>query len=138
MKKAAVNILCSTGITLLLLASVGTLFAARFLFISSVFQCFLTNCIVHAGLLVTHRFESSYAILEYTLDIGYTIAIVVLSGAVFNWYGSTPIWVLILMSVMIYLIGMLLSIIQIRQDVEGINRLLEKRNCMTASKETQK
>lgn len=128
MKKIIVNILCSTGITLIVLAIIGTMFRVKFLFINSVFQSFIVNIIIHSGLLFTHKFESNYAVLEYTLDIGYTIAVVLVSGVVFNWYNSTPIWILIVMSVIIYLTGILLSAIQMQQDIEEINKLLIKRN----------
>lgn len=139
MKKITVNILCSTGITLIVLAAIGTILGAKFLFINSVFQSFIANVVIHIGLLFTRKFESNYAILEYTLDIGYTTGIVLISGFVFNWYSSTPIWILITMSVIIYLIGILLNTIRIRQDISEINELLKKRNDQsTSSKETQK
>lgn len=138
MKKITVNILCSTGITLIVLAVVGTMFGAKFLFINSVFQSFIANIIIHIGLLFTHKFESDYAILEYTFDIGYTILVILVFGAIFNWYSSTPIWILIIMSITIYLAGILLSTIQIRQDIAEINELLKKRNYKFISKEIEK
>ena len=137
MKKIAVNILCSTGITLLILAIIGLMFGAEFLCISSVFQSFIANIIIHIGLLFTHKFESNYAVLEYMLDIGFTIVVAFVSGVVFNWYNSTPIWILIVMSIIIYLSGVLLKTIQIRHDIEEINLLLKKRNYKSTSKETQ-
>lgn len=138
MKKIAVNILCSTGITLIVLAAMAAIFGAKFLFISSVFQSLIANIIIHIGLLFTRKFESDYAILEYTLDIGYTTAIVLISGFVFNWYSSTPMWMLITMSAVIYLIGILLNTIRIRQDISEINELLKKRNSKSISREIQK
>lgn len=128
MRKMAVNILCNTALTLLALAAFGTMFGATVLFISGVFQSLIANIIIHAGLLLTHRFESEYAVLEYTLDIVYTIAVVLVFGFIFNWYSSTPAWILVTMSVLIYLAGMLLSTIQMRQDISEINKLLQKRN----------
>lgn len=128
MKKLAVNILCSTGITLLVLATIATLFGAKYLFISSVFQSFLVNIILHFGFLLTHKLESNYAILEYAVDIGYTIALVLISGYLFNWYCNMTVWMLVIMSILIYLIGILLSAIQMHHHVEEINELLQKRN----------
>lgn len=138
MKKLTVNILCSTGITLIVLAAIAALFGAKFLLISSVFQSLIANMIIHIGLLFTRRFESDYAILKYTLDIGYTTAIVLISGFVFNWYSSTPIGILITMSVVIYCIGILLNTILIRQDICEINELIKRRNSKSMSKETLK
>lgn len=127
MKKISVNILCSTAITLLILAILGAISGAQFLFINSVFQCFIVNIVIHIGLLFTHRFESNYAILEFMLDIGYMEAIVIIFGAIFNWYGSTPIWVLAIMTTIIYIMGVFLNMVQIRQEVKEINELLQKR-----------
>lgn len=128
MKKITVHILCCTGITLIILAVIAAFLGARFLFISSVFESFLANIIIHAGLLLLHRFESQYALLEYTLDISYTVTVVLVSGAVFDWYRSTPIWMLVVMSVIIYLIGMLLGIFHMRKEIEEINHLLKQQN----------
>ncbi|WP_130863122.1 DUF3021 family protein [Bacilliculturomica massiliensis] len=134
MRKMIVNILCSTGITLLILAVLGTIFGAKFLFISSVFQSFIANIIIHIGLLFTHKFESNYAIFEIMLDIGYTVGIVIVCSTLFKWYSSTPIWTLIIMAVTIYFIGVLLSILQMRRDIEEINELLQKRNYKAISR----
>ena len=127
MKKISVNILCSTAITLLILAVLGVSSGAQFLLINSVFQSFIVNIVIHIGLLFTHKFESSYAILEFMLDIGYTEAVVIIFGAVFSWYSSTPIWVLAIMTTIIYVVGVFLNMIQMRQEIEEINELLRKR-----------
>lgn len=127
MKKISVNILCSTAITLLLLAILGAVSGAQFLLIDSVFQSFLVNIIIHIGTLFTHRSESRYALLGSMLDIGYMEAVVILFGAIFNWYGSTPIWVLAGMTTIIYIVGVFLDMVQMRQKVEEINALLKKR-----------
>lgn len=127
MKKISVNILCSTAVTLLILAFLGTISGAQFLLINSVFQSLMVNIVIHIGLLFTHRFESRYAILEFMLDIGYMEAVVIIFGAVFNWYGSTPIWVLVIMTTIIYIAGVFLNMVQMRQEIEEINELLKKR-----------
>lgn len=127
MKKIFVNILCSTAITLLILAVLGVVSGAQFLLINSVFQSFIVNIVVHIGLPFTHRFESSYAILEFMLDIAYMEIVVIIFGAIFNWYGSTPIWVLAIMTTIIYIVVVFLNMVQMRQEVEEINELLQKR-----------
>lgn len=127
MKKLSVNILCSTAMTLLILAILGLVSGAQFLLINSVFQSFVVNIVIHIGLFFTHRFENRYAILEFMLDIGYMEVVVIIFGAIFNWYGSTPIWVLVIMTTMIYFVGVFLNMVQMRQEVEEINELLKKR-----------
>lgn len=134
-RKLIVNILCCTGITLIVLGAVASLFGGRFLFISSVFQSLTTNIVICTGLSFTQKFESQYAVLEYTLDIGYTVMVVLVSGFIFNWYSSIPIWILIGMSVLVYVIGMCLNIFRLQKDVEEINKLLKQLNCKAASRE---
>lgn len=49
--KKAVIFLCTTGLTLMLLAAVGNIFIARFLCVESVFQSAAVNIIIHIGLM---------------------------------------------------------------------------------------
>ena len=127
MKKMIINIMATTGITLVVLALIGTLYGAKFLCISGVFQSLGANIVMHLGFILTGKFESKYPILEAILDISYTIVVLIIFGAVFNWYRSTPIWVLIIMAVIIYSFGCLISIFRMREDVKDINELLQKR-----------
>ena len=127
MRKISVNILCSTAITLLILAILGAISGAQFLLINSVFQSFVVNIAIHIGLLFTHRFESSYAILEFMLDIGYMEVVVIIFGAAFNWYSSAPIGILAIITIIIYIVGVFLNMVQMRQEIEEINELLQKR-----------
>ena len=102
----------------------GTFFGAQFLLIKSVYQSFLVNIIVHIGLFFTHKFESSYAILEWTLDLGYTIAMVIIFGAIFSWYSCVPIGILVVMTILIYFAGIFFDAVQMRQEIKEINALL--------------
>lgn len=128
MKKMIINVMATTGITLVILALIGTLYGAKFLFISGVFESLGANIVMHLGFIITGKFESKYPILEAILDISYTIVVLIIFGAVFNWYRSTPIWILIIMAVIIYSLGCLMSIFRMREDVKAINELLQKRN----------
>lgn len=127
MKKISVNILCSTGLTLILLAIVGIVFNARFLCIESVFQAFLANVIIHIGLLFTRKFECSYAVFEFALDVGYITSVVLIFGALFDWYASVPIWALVIITAAAYFISVLLSLVRTRGEVNEINELLKRR-----------
>lgn len=127
MKKMIINIMATTGITLVVLALIGTLYGAKFLLISSVFQSLGANIVMYLGFILTGKFESKYPILEAILDISYIIVVLIIFGAVFNWYRSTPIWVLIIMAVLIYSFGCLISISRMREEVKDINELLQKR-----------
>lgn len=134
MKKILANILCSTAITLIILAILGAVSGAQFLLIHSVFQSFIVNIVIHIGLLFTRKFESTYVVLEFMLDIGYVVVAVIIFGAIFNWYASIPVWVLAVMTTIIYFVAILLNMNQVQQEIEEIDKLLQKRN-NTTSKE---
>lgn len=133
MKKTAVNILSTTGLTLILLAAVGIIFNARFLCIKSVFQSTAVNIIIHIGLIFTRKFESSYAVLEYALDIGWITAAVLIFGVVFDWYASVPVWILTVMTLAVYFVCVVLSLVRANHEVNEINRLLQ--SCVTKEEE---
>lgn len=127
MRRTIINITSTTGITLVMLAIIGTLSGAKFLLINSVFQSLAANIIIHLGYFLTRKFESEYVILEAALDIGYTIIVLIIFGFIFHWFTSTPIWMLVIMSIVIYIVGLLLSMIRIREEIDTINRLLKRR-----------
>lgn len=127
MKKLTINIMTTTGITLVVLAFIAALYGAKFILIYSVFQSLGVNAVIHLGFLLTNKYESKYPILEAILDITYAVAVIILSGIFFNWYSSTPIWVLVIMALLIYIVGYLLRIVRMKEDVEEINTLLRKR-----------
>ena len=128
MKKTIINMMASTGLTLIVLAAIGTIYGAIFLFISSVFQSLGANIVIHLGFLLTRKFESEYVALEALLDISYTIIVLIIFGWIFDWYGSTPIYILAIMAVAIYLISLFLSMVRIREEINTINKLLKRRN----------
>lgn len=128
MKKIFVNIMSTTGITLTMLALIGTLYGAKFLCIENVFQSFAANIVIHLGQFLTNKFESKYFILEALLDVSFSTVVILAFGFVFDWFSYTPVWVLAIMVVVVYLIGCSASIFRMREDVKIINELLQNRN----------
>ncbi len=128
MKRIVVNIMSTTGLTLIILALIGIFNGARFLCINGVIQAFVANIIIHLGLILTNKYESKYLIFESLLDISYTIGILLAFGFAFDWYPYTPAWMLIIMAVVVYLLGFATGIFRIRKDVKIVNDLLLNRN----------
>ena len=127
MRKIIVNILATTGIALVVLAVIAAIYDAKFLLINAVFQTLGATIVIHLGLLLTRKFESNYPLLEAAIDIAWTVPVLISAGAVFGWYSSTPIFVLIIMGAMIYLIGIVLRMVRVRADIAEINSLLQRR-----------
>ncbi len=128
MKKTITNMLATTGIALIVLATVAAINGGTRLFVGSVFQTLGASIVIHMGLIVTRKFEIPYAALETTLDIAWTLLVLVVAGAIFGWYASTPVWMLVIMGVIVYLFALLLEMVRVREDVDEINKLLQKRN----------
>ncbi len=126
-RRMILNITSTTGITLVMLAFIGTYSGATLICIDSVYQVLAANIVVQMGYLLTQRYESKYAVFEAALDIGYTIIVLITFGFIFHWFTSTPIWILIIMSVTIYIAGLLLSMFRMRGEINTINKLLQER-----------
>jgi hypothetical protein len=117
----------TTGAALVILAVFFVLFDLEKIAVSTVFQIFGANIVINFGLLLTNKFECRYAIVEYLLDISYIIVVLVVSGAIFDWYSAIPVWVLVIMAVVIYALTIIISMNKLRNDTKEINKLLQKR-----------
>lgn len=126
--KSILYIIFTTGAALILLAVYRALTDDKNISAYTVFQILGTNTIIIIGLNLTNKIESSYALLEYLIDTGCTIVLLIISGFIFDWYSEIPVWYLIFMGVAIYFIGVLINIARNRKDIEEINKLLKKRS----------
>lgn len=125
MKKGLINIFATTGLSLVLLSIIATLYDAEFLCIETVFQVFLLNIVVHLILLLMYKIEIKYLVIEIAIEIVLTVALSLLFGTIFNWYTSTPLLVLVLMSIAIYVISIILNILHMKQEADEINKLIQ-------------
>jgi len=130
MRRLITNIMATTGLSVVLLSViVRILFPEYDLFFSfAVLQIFGANVVIHLGFLVTRKFESKYMILEVILDITYTTIVLIVFGVVFDWFGVTPVYMLIAMAAVINLAAMFLSMARVKEEANTINKLLKKRN----------
>ena len=127
-KKVAVDSLMCTGAALVLLAVfIGIAIPGGTLLLNTVFEILMANIVINLGLVLTRRFESSYAALEFLLDVSYIIAVLVVSGLIFGWYSTVPVWYLVVMAVAIYAFAVLTSLVRTRKNIKEINELLRKR-----------
>jgi membrane protein implicated in regulation of membrane protease activity len=117
----------TTGCALIILTACFVIFDLKYIMVPVVFQIFAANIVINLGLFVISKFESRYVIVEYLLDISYIIAVLVVFGAVFNWYPTIPVWILAVMAVVIYIFSIIISMNKLRKDTKKINELLQKR-----------
>ena len=126
-KKIIAYIMFVTGAALVILAAFSALFDVEIHFVPTVFEIFAANILIILGLFLLRKFEIRYIFLEYLIDITYTIAVLVVSGFIFNWYSAVPVWLLIAMAVLIYVLAMTVFIIRFKKDTNEMNELLQKR-----------
>jgi len=128
MKKIIVNIMFTTGSALVILASFFAAFNLKEMQIITIFQILGANIFINCGLFfIIKNIESRYVIIEYVLHISYIIIILILFGAIFDWFSAIPVWVLVIMAVVIYLFTIGTSIAVIKKETNEINKLLQKR-----------
>lgn len=131
MKKILTNIFATTGLSLLLLSAIALCYDAECLYITSVFQTLEANVVIHIGLLFVQKMELKYTMLEGVLEIGIIIGVLIGFGAIFQWFSSTPVWVLIIMGIVIYIVSWALNLLHMKQEAQEINELIKKRNRKT-------
>jgi hypothetical protein len=127
-KNIVTYIMFVTGATLVILALFSMIFGVEIHFVPTVFEIFAANIMIILGLFLRSKFEIRNIILEYLVDISYTIAVLVVSGLIFNWYSTIPVWLLIVMAVVIYIFATIFTVTKLKKDAEELNQLLQKRN----------
>lgn len=128
MKKFVLHVMATTGITVVVLSLVALCFEACYLKIDGVFQSLLVNVLMHIGFFLLSKIEYRYPIVEEILKMGCTLLIVLIGGWLFGWYAYMPVWCLILMTVIIYVLGVAIGVISMLEEVKSINVLLEERD----------
>jgi len=126
-KKIITNIMFVTGASLVILAAFAALLNVEIHYVPVVFEIFAANILINIGLYLRWKYEIRNIILEYFVDISYTIVILVVFGLIFDWYSTIPVWLLVAMAVIIYIFAMIISVTRINKDAKELNKLLQKR-----------
>lgn len=126
MKRMILNIMSTTGITLVVLAIVALCYGATVLFISAVFQALLLNVVIYIGIYIIDYFEYRYPLVQTGLKLLYVLASVLIFGLLFHWYGNMSAGTLIIMTIAIFVLCVGLDTISLRGEVKDINSLLKK------------
>ena len=127
MKNIIKNSLATTGLALMIFSIVAVLYNGKLICIETVFQILLSSLVINFILILLKHFESKFFLVEVFTEIGSTLAVLIVAGYWFNWYVSTPIWVLIIMGIVVYLIGCLIDMFHITNDIKFINDQIMKR-----------
>lgn len=128
MKKNIVNILATTGISLLLLSVAALLFHASCIYLETVFQAFGVNIITHLGIMCIKKIEIRNIFIEMVLEITFIVCELLVFGRLFHWFTSLSFLLLICMGVAIYIISLFLNLLQMKQEAKEVNLLIKNRN----------
>jgi len=126
LKSIILYVLSSTGAVLFFLAIFVIFRENKSINAGTILEIIGANIVITIGLCLTQKIESRYAILEFLLDIGFMMAVIILSWILFKWYSSIPVWIPVIMVIMVYILFYMLDIIRVRRDIKEINKLLQK------------
>lgn len=126
MKKMILNIMATTGISLVALSLVATLYDGSLICIDTIFQVLGLNVIIYIGLYFMEFIEYRYAILETGLKLIYIIMLVLISGWLFGWYNNLSGTVLVLMTIAIFVVCVSLDAVNLLSEVKSINVIIEE------------
>jgi hypothetical protein len=135
-KRIIMNIMLTTGTALMLLAVFAVIIGGKSIYVHTFFEILGANIIIHLGIILTRRFECTYAVLEYLLDASCILVVLVAFGCIFDWYSSIPVWYLIIMAVVIYAFGIFINIVRTKKDADELNKLLQKHKYKNANSVT--
>ena len=116
MKKNIVNILATTGISLLLLSVVALFFHASCIYLETVFQAFCINIITHIGIMIIQKIKLRNIFTEMVLEILFIVGELLVFGRLFHWFTSLSFLLLVFMGVVIYIISYFLNLLQMKQE----------------------
>ena len=125
MKRTILNIMATTGITLVVLSAVALCYDASFICISTVFQALGLNAVMYAGLYLLNKIDYRLTALETLVKVVFVIALVLVTGEIFGWYENLSVIVLTGMSLGILAICLCLDALSIKGEVKEINGLIE-------------
>jgi len=126
LKRMIIYVFASTGAVLFLLAFFYMFKENKFISAGTIMEIIGANSVITIGLFLTHKIEFRFAIFEYLLDIVFMLAVIVVSGLLFNWYSRISVWVPVIIVIVIYILFNLLDIVRVHRDIKEINKLLQK------------
>ena len=127
MKGIVVGVMYTTGGVLILVACFFLTVDTKTMEISNVFQVLVANTIICCGLFLINKVLIRNIIMEYLVDVVFIIAVLIIFGIIFDWYSFLPIWLVIGIAIVVYVIAVITSMTKILKETREINELLEKR-----------
>ena len=128
MKKTIVNMMFTTGTSIIGLTLFFLLIREERILIKTILQLFGANIMIHLALYLRYKFEIRSSIFENIVDTSIIIAVLLTFGLIFGWFIKVPVWLLVVSGIGQYLITSIITLSKIKKDTEITNKLLSKLN----------
>jgi hypothetical protein len=115
------------GLAILVINAFGILTSGEWAFTAYIIQLFFVILIIRLLILLTNKFQSRYPVLEYLLELGMVLAVVLGFGWLFGWYDIGYLWYMVATIVTVYAAVYAVGIGRTRRDVAFINEQIKKR-----------
>lgn len=91
------------------------------------YELFFVILVIRLLVLLTNKFQLRYPVLEYLLELGMVLTVVLGFGWLFKWYDSSYLWMMIATIVTVYIAVYAVGIGRTKRDVEFINEQIRLR-----------
>ena len=127
MKGYIIRTIFTTGSAIIILALFNVIIGKNDIEANTILEILAANILINLGLTLRHKIEIRSIILEFIIDVGYIVAVLAVSGLIFDWFSVISIWLLVFMAAAIYTLVVITILAKTRKVTEEINALLQKR-----------
>ena len=122
------NFFSTTAVTIFLIILAGIITGDDSVKMISLISAIVANLIIHLGLIGIRKISSVYYLLEMLLEFAYVLGVVLLTGFLSGWFLTTPVWVTLTITVIVFVAACLIDVVHINKDIEDINKQIAQRN----------
>lgn len=122
------NFFSTAAVTIFLIMLAGIITGDDSVKMISLISAIVANLIIHLGLIGIRKISSVYYFLEMLLEFAYVLGVVLLTGFLSGWFLTTPVWVTLTITVIVFVAACLIDVVHINKDIEDINKQIARRN----------
>ena len=122
------NFFSTAAVTIFLIMLAGIITGDYSVKMISLISAIVANLIIHLGLIGIRKISSVYYFLEMLLEFAYVLGVVLLTGFLSGWFLTTPVWVTLTITVIVFVAACLIDVVHINKDIEDINKQIAQRN----------